>query len=77
MRSLTHWTDVIVYSFREIYYHLINNHDDQTRKWIIRVFFMVPIYAVEGWLGLYAHHYTEYWDLARECYEAYVLVFSF
>jgi hypothetical protein len=56
-----------------VYNHECNQIDDSTRKWIVRVFMMVPIYAVEAWLGLWAHHYTEYWDLARECYEAYAI----
>jgi len=59
-----------------IYAHLKWNHMDHLRKYIIRILLMVPLYAVEAWLGLYSPGERPYWDVARGCYEAFV-VYSF
>ena len=37
---------------------------------------MVPLYAVNAYFGLVMKDHTEYWDLAREAYEA-VVIYSF
>jgi len=42
----------------------------------IRILMMVPIYAVEAFLGLILKQYTQYWDVLREMYEA-VVIWSF
>lgn len=43
------------------------------QKHIIRILWMVPIYAANAWLGLIFPHHSIYMDSIRECYEAYVI----
>lgn len=40
---------------------------------IIRVLIMAPVYAVDSWLSIVFRHYALYFDLVRDCYEAYAL----
>ena len=45
-------------------YHCIN--------WIVRILFIVPIYAFESWLSLLffkGNHYYVYFNAVRDCYE--------
>ena len=43
------------------------------QRHVIRILFMVPIYAVDCWLALRFKDATIYFDTVRECYEAYVI----
>lgn len=40
---------------------------------LFRILWMVPIYAVNAWLGLEFPEQSIYMDSMRECYEAYVI----
>ena len=40
------------------------------QRHVIRILFMVPIYAVDCWLALRFKELTIYFDTIRECYEA-------
>lgn len=47
-------------------------------RWSIYLFLFltsakVPIYAIDSWLSLRFREYSLYFDIARDCYEAYVL----
>ena len=57
----------------EITMHLVNYTNPPLQKHIIRILWMVPIYSLNAWMGLTFPHYTIYFDLCRECYEAYVI----
>ncbi len=53
--------------------HLRNYTQPKLQRHIVRILLMVPIYSLCSWLSL---HYTEqalYFDLVRDCYEAYVI----
>jgi hypothetical protein len=46
----------------------------QLRQSILRVLWMVPIYAATAWMSLMQKDAAVYWDLLRECYEAVAIV---
>ncbi|XP_046748783.1 transmembrane protein 184C [Diprion similis] len=60
-------------SFYEIIQHMIHYTQPKLQKYIIRILWMVPIYAVNAWLGLIFPDESIYMDSLRECYEAYVI----
>nr|XP_022904394.1 transmembrane protein 184C [Onthophagus taurus] len=60
-------------SLWEIILHVIHYTQPKLQKHIIRILWMVPIYAGNAWLGLTYPSYAIYVDCARECYEAYVI----
>lgn len=53
--------------------HIQYNNDIKSRTLVIRIIFMVPIYAIESFLGLYAPEHALYFDVCREIYEALVI----
>ncbi|KAL6061781.1 DUF300-domain-containing protein [Balamuthia mandrillaris] len=57
--------------------HLFHYTQPVLQKYIVRILFMVPIYAVDSWLSLRFASYALYFDLVRDCYEAYVLYMFF
>lgn len=63
------------FSFFQIRGHLLYTRD-MYRKYVVRILLMVPLYAIEAWLGLRFKDATMYFDVLRECYEAFV-IFSF
>lgn len=40
---------------------------------VIRILWMVPVYAVDSWFALRFRHTAVYMDAARDCYEAFVI----
>ncbi|KAJ8676522.1 hypothetical protein QAD02_012309 [Eretmocerus hayati] len=60
-------------AFYEIVQHCIYYTQPKLQKYIIRILWMVPIYAVNAWLGLVYPEGSIYVDSIRECYEAYVI----
>ena len=50
--------------------------EQNLRIYVARVVLLVPIYAVESWLGLRLTRYRTGLDIFRDCYEAFV-IFSF
>ncbi|XP_008553391.1 transmembrane protein 184C [Microplitis demolitor] len=60
-------------AFYEIVQHMIHYTQPRLQKYIIRILWMVPIYAVNAWLGLIYPEGSIYVDSLRECYEAYVI----
>ncbi|KAL3935968.1 MAG: hypothetical protein SGARI_002754 [Bacillariaceae sp.] len=43
------------------------------QKYVVRILFMVPVYAIQSWLSLRFHHARIYIDTIRDLYEAYVI----
>lgn len=60
----------------EITQHLLHYTQPRLQKFIIRILWMVPIYALNAWLGLTFPKYAFYMNTLRECYEAFV-IYSF
>ena len=61
----------IVLSFRQVYLHLTHWYMPQVQKYVVRILWMVPLYAVQSWLSLRFHSSRIYIDTIRDLYEAY------
>ncbi|XP_054849407.1 transmembrane protein 184A [Eublepharis macularius] len=76
--SLFVWSALLI-TFHQIFLHLKNYTIPNEQKYIIRILFIVPIYAFDSWLSLLligSHQYYVYFDSVRDCYEAFV-IYSF
>eukprot|EP01112_Ceratiomyxa_fruticulosa_P015218 TRINITY_DN4452_c0_g1_i1.p1 TRINITY_DN4452_c0_g1~~TRINITY_DN4452_c0_g1_i1.p1 ORF type:complete len:392 (-),score=48.42 TRINITY_DN4452_c0_g1_i1:146-1321(-) len=62
-----------VISFVHVYKHLRNFHSPSTQKYIVRILFIVPIYAIDSWISYRFYWLAIYFDLVRDCYEAFVI----
>jgi hypothetical protein len=60
----------------QVFQHARFNAHVGSRRYVIRILLMVPIYAAGSWLGLRFAGIALYFDLLRECYEAFV-IYSF
>lgn len=60
-------------SIWQITQHTVHFTKPILQKHIIRVLWMVPIYALNAWLCLLFPQHAIYMDSSRECYEAYVI----
>jgi len=63
-------------SIWEIGMHLQHYTRPDLQKFIIRILWMVPIYAISSWLALSLPKHAIIFDTMRGCYEAYV-IYSF
>jgi hypothetical protein len=53
--------------------HALNYSKPHLQKYIIRILFMVPTYALNSWIVLRFPVTSIYLDTIRECYEAFVI----
>jgi hypothetical protein len=53
--------------------HLVNYTTPSIQRPMVRLLIMVPIYAVDSSLALMFKNYALYFDLGRDCYEAWAL----
>lgn len=56
----------------QIYLHLRSYTVPSEQRYIIRLLFIVPVYAFDSWLSLLllgGHQYYVYFDSVRDCYE--------
>lgn len=56
----------------QIYMHLRCYSCPNEQRYIVRILFIVPIYAFDSWLSLLllgGHQYYVYFDSVRDCYE--------
>jgi len=53
--------------------HLRNWSIPSQQRCIVRILCMVPIYSIDSWLSIKFINYAVYFDIGRDCYEAYVL----
>jgi len=56
-----------------VYKHLTNFHYPPHQKHIVRILVMVPVYAIDSWLSFRLYWLSVYFDLFRDCYEAFVI----
>ena len=71
MNSLPFYIQVL--SFFEIIQHLRYYNLPLLQRQIVRVIFMVPIYALGSALSLTHHEYSIYVNTIRDVYEAFVI----
>ena len=60
-------------STKLIYNHLTNWYMPDVQKYVVRILWMVPLYAIQSWLSLRFHNARIYIDTLRDLYEAYVI----
>ena len=53
--------------------HLVYYNDKNLQKYIIRILFIIPIYAVTSFLAIQTPENELYYSAIRDFYEAYVL----
>ncbi|XP_044735157.1 transmembrane protein 184B isoform X2 [Chrysoperla carnea] len=61
---------------QQIYQHLRWYTNPQEQRWIVRILFIVPIYACYSWVSLLffnSESYYVYFFTVRDCYEAFVI----
>lgn len=56
-----------------IYSHMSYYTVPQAQTYIVRIVMMAPIYSFTALLSVVFHEYSLYFDLVRDCYEAFVL----
>ncbi|XP_067311207.1 transmembrane protein 184B-like isoform X2 [Pseudorasbora parva] len=69
------WTALLL-TCQQIYMHLSNYNTPNEQRHIVRILFIVPIYAFDSWLSLLFftnEEYYVYFDTVRDCYEAFVI----
>ncbi|RVE59340.1 hypothetical protein OJAV_G00187630 [Oryzias javanicus] len=69
------WTALIL-TCHQIYMHLRFYSSPREQRHIVRILFIVPIYAFDSWLSLLFFtndQYYVYFDTIRDCYEAFVI----
>lgn len=63
----------IIMSIRLVYLHLTHWYMPAVQKYVVRILWMVPLYAVQSYLSLRFHDSRIYIDTLRDFYEAYVI----
>jgi Organic solute transporter Ostalpha len=63
----------LVLSFRLVYLHLSHWYMPQVQKYVVRIVWMVPLYAVQSWLSLRFREARIYINAIRDLYEAFVI----
>ncbi|XP_065224761.1 transmembrane protein 184B isoform X2 [Planococcus citri] len=61
---------------QQIYHHLRWYTHPSEQRWIVRILFFVPIYALHSWVSLLffmKESYYVYFFTVRDCYEAFVI----
>ena len=69
------WASLII-TCHQIYQHLRWYTHPSEQRWIVRILFIVPIFAFDSWLSLLFFNnesFYVYLDTARDCYEAFVI----
>lgn len=70
--GLCTWAAVFL-AIHHIVCHIRNYTEPTYQRYIIRIVFMVPMYAICSWLSLVERDISIYYDTIRDCYEAWVI----
>lgn len=69
------WAAILI-TCHQIYQYLRFYTNPAEQRWIVRILFIVPVYAFQSWLSLlffsYENYYV-YFNAVRDCYEAFVI----
>lgn len=63
----------IILSVRLVYLHFTHWYMPDVQKYVVRIVWMVPLYAMQSYLSLRFHEARIYIDSVRDFYEAYVI----
>ncbi|EHA8589792.1 transmembrane protein [Cocos nucifera] len=63
----------VVLAMLHIYRHLLNYTEPTYQRYIVRIIFMVPVYALMSFLSLVLNKSSIYFNSIREVYEAWVI----
>lgn len=63
----------LILTFFLVYRHLKHYYEPLAQKRIIRILLTIPIYSVVSFLAILLSPYALYFNLVRDCYEAYAL----
>eukprot|EP01116_Phalansterium_solitarium_P008514 TRINITY_DN22428_c0_g1_i1.p1 TRINITY_DN22428_c0_g1~~TRINITY_DN22428_c0_g1_i1.p1 ORF type:complete len:480 (+),score=138.84 TRINITY_DN22428_c0_g1_i1:216-1655(+) len=63
----------IILSLVQIYGHLKHYSDPSVQRHLVRIILMIPIYSIDSYMSLVMKDLAVYFDVVRDCYEAYVL----
>ncbi|XP_068659447.1 uncharacterized protein [Aristolochia californica] len=63
----------IILAIMHIYRHLLNYTEPTYQRYIVRIIFMVPVYALMSFLSLVLNESSIYFNSIREVYEAWVI----
>jgi Organic solute transporter Ostalpha len=63
----------VIMSLRLVYLHLTHWFMPDVQKYVVRILWMVPIYAIQSYLSLCYHHARVYMSTIRDFYEAFVI----
>eukprot|EP01111_Echinosteliopsis_oligospora_P015484 TRINITY_DN6141_c0_g1_i1.p1 TRINITY_DN6141_c0_g1~~TRINITY_DN6141_c0_g1_i1.p1 ORF type:complete len:448 (-),score=90.26 TRINITY_DN6141_c0_g1_i1:54-1397(-) len=68
----------LAWSVSLVFGHLSHYSKPEHQKYIVRILFMPPIYAVDSWISLWFLHssWAIFFTVLRDCYESYV-IYSF
>jgi len=69
------WAAIFI-TVHQIYQYLRYYTNPAEQRWIVRILFIVPVYAFESWLSLLFFRYDNYYvyfNAVRDCYEAFVI----
>jgi len=73
--SVCAWAAIVI-SCHQIYQYLRYYTNPAEQRWIVRILFMVPVYAFTSWMSLLFWRYDNYYvyfNALRDCYEAFVI----
>merc|ERR1712137_151014 len=62
-----------VVSFTLCFMHLRHFTEPRFQKPIVRIILMIPIYCIDSWLSISFYELSVFFDVARDCYEAYAI----
>ena len=71
------WAAIFI-TCHQIYQYLRYYTNPAEQRWIVRILFIVPIYAFESWLSLMffgENYYYVYFNAIRDCYEGNISTF--